>query len=269
MPFPPLLEARRFDPSGHLPLTLADGPRIGWVQRAATLQLSRHPLAFAVSPTKVSVRSEKSLADAVRDLAASGWIRGWRNEGYPVPGTDWTLERAAFRPLGLPCEAVHLNGWVEVAGRIELWVARRSPSKPVDPGLLDNVVGGGIGAGYSILATLEKECGEEAGIPPELAARAQAGSSLRTRREVPEGVHDETIHVCDLELPPGFAPENRDGEVSEFERVPLDEVVARLAAGLYTVDAGLATLDFLWRRGVLDDPAVGQALAALARPPEG
>ena len=269
MPFPPLLEARRFDPSGHLPLTLPDGSRIGWVGRALAGELARFPLAFDVSRSKVSICSAEPLEEAVRALAEAGWIRGWRDERYPVPGTDWTLERAAFRRLGLPCRAVHLNGWATVGDRTELWVARRSLAKPIDPGLLDNLVGGGIAAGFSVLDTLSKECGEEASIPPELAARAQPGSVLRTRRDVPEGVHDEEIHVYDLELPPGFVPANRDGEVAGFERLPLDEVAARLAAGLYTVDAGLATLDFLWRRGAIDDPGVGKALAALTRPPEG
>lgn len=208
------------------------------------------------------------MAFAVQALAATGWIRGWRDEHYPVPGTDWTLERAAFRRFGLSTRAVHLNGWSTVAGRIELWVAQRSPSKAIDPCLLDNVVAGGVAAGFTLLDTLAKECGEEASIPPALAARAQPGAVLHARRDVPDGVQEEAIFVYDLELPADFTPRNRDGEVAGFERCALEDVLARLAAGRYTVDAGLATLDFLWRRGAVDDPAIGAALAALAVPPD-
>lgn len=267
MPLPPLLQARLFEASAHLPLLLPEGGRVGWVKRDFAPALDGFKQAFYLSESKVSIRSEYALQSAVRDLAVAGWIRGWRDEPYPVPGTDWTLERAAFRRFGLPCRAVHLNGWTLVDGRAELWVARRSPAKPIDPGLLDNVVGGGIAAGFSVLDTLAKECGEEASIPCAFAASARPGSVLRTRRDVPEGVHDEEIHVFDLELPPDFTPSNRDGEVAGFERCPLDEVVALVEQGRYTVDAGLATVDFLWRRGVLRDPAIGAALAALSTPP--
>ena len=267
MPYPPLVQARCFDPREYLPLTTADGQRIGWVQRGSEAEFAKHPSAFTVLESQVSVRSALQLERAVEALAASGWIRGWRAERYPVPGTDWTLERAAFRRLGLPTRAVHLNGWTRAEGRTRLWVARRSPAKAIDPGLLDNIVGGGIPAGLSVLDTLGKECAEEASIPVPLAARAQPGSVLRTRRSVPDGVHDEEIHVFDLELPAGFEPRNADGEVADFELCTLEEVAARIAGGRYTVDAGLATLDFLWRSGALRDPAVGEALAGLATAP--
>jgi isopentenyldiphosphate isomerase len=53
-------------------------------------------------------------------------------------------------------------------------VARRAASKPTWPGRLDHLVAGGQPAGLSCAANVVKECGEEVGVPPELAARAVA-----------------------------------------------------------------------------------------------
>jgi len=44
----------------------------------------------------------------------------------------------------------------------------RSKNKPTFPGILDNMVAGGISVGIGIKETMIKEC-EEAGIPEELA----------------------------------------------------------------------------------------------------
>ena len=38
---------------------------------------------------------------------------------------------------------VHINGYVETAAGLELWVARRSRDKPTWPGKLDHIVAGG------------------------------------------------------------------------------------------------------------------------------
>ena len=43
-----------------------------------------------------------------------------------------------------------------------MWIARRSPAKAIDPGMLDNLVGGGVAAGQTITTTLIKEAWEEA-----------------------------------------------------------------------------------------------------------
>jgi hypothetical protein len=65
---------------------------------------------------------------------------------------------------------------------------------------------------------------------------------------VPEGVQCELIHVYDLELPPGFAPRNQDGEVAEFRLVSFAEM-RRLIEDTdeLTVDAALVALDYFSR----------------------
>lgn len=260
-----LLDATRFDPTAHVPLHWHDS-RIGWLQPAFADALQIHPEAFSRDTFGVRLASTAQLDNVVLALAADGWIRGWRDERYevrPSTGRAFTIERAAFRRFGMLATASHLNGYVNTGGNWKLWVARRSDSKPVDPGMLDNLVGGGVAAGSSPAATLVKESGEEAGIAPDLAGGAQAAGCLRTTRAVADGVHDEIIHVYDLELPPGFVPSNRDGEVAEFKLMEPAELVPRVASGEFTVDAGAVIVDFLWRRRWLEDAEIGAALKAL------
>ena len=176
----------------------------------------------------------------------------------------FALERAAMRAFGLGARAAHLNGVVTDASGWRMWIARRSDAKPIDPGMLDNLVGGGIAEGMDARDTLVKECKEEAGIPPALAAAAAAVGRLRVRSLEPEGVHDETLDCFDLELPEDFRPLNQDGEVAEFMLVTPGELVTRLAAAEFTVDAGAVAIDFLARRGCLrSDPGLERRIEAL------
>jgi len=269
----PLLErvtgAARIDPSALLPLH-SHGRQIGWLQPSFADVLMRYPAAFARDALGVRVASIAHMEKAVLALAAEGWITGWRDEPYDVrcgAKTLFTLERAAFRRFGMLAAASHLNGWVAWEGGFKLWIARRSASKPIDPGMLDNLVGGGIAAGSSPAATLAKECGEEAGIDTALAHCAAAAGCLRITRMVENGVHDEIVHVFDLELPSRFVPSNRDGEVAEFMLLEPAEVARRVAAGEFTIDAGAIIVDFLLRRGWLDDPEVRDAIKVLREDP--
>ena len=67
-------------------------------------------------------------------------------------------------------------------------------------------------------------------------------------REVPGGVQSELIFVHDLELPRDFQPHNEDGEVAEFRRVPIGEVVEMLRGDAdITLDTSLVMLSFLVR----------------------
>ena len=180
----------------------------------------------------------------VEQLAQEGFIPGWRNERYRI-ADSFDIERAAARPFGLATQAVHVNG---IVGGEGMWLARRSSSKATDPGMLDNLVGGGINAALSLEETLIKEAWEEAGIPAELARRATPGGTVQLLREVPEGVQCEVIHVYDLELPRDFTPKNQDGEVAELKLAPLAEVL-RLVRETeeMTVDAALVALDYFNR----------------------
>ena len=259
--------ANRFDPGAYAPLR--HGPtRIGWVEPGFSRVLEGFPDAFRHADGSVYIVSAERLNAAARALAASGWITGWRNERYdvmPHAGGEvlFTLERAAFRRFGMQARTVHLNGWVRAGDACKLWIARRCATKPIDPGMLDNLVGGGIAAASTPLDTLLRECAEEAAMEPELARGAVPAGDMRVLHAVEGGVQDEIIHVYDLELPADFVPQNRDGEVAEFMLLDPAKVAALLEAAAFTVDAAAVSVDFLWRKGLLRQPGLGAALAAL------
>ena len=221
-----------------VPLTLG-GKRIGWLRPELAARLGEWQQVFSASPDRVKLLKADLLAPIVEQLAKEGFIPGWRNERYRI-ADHFEIERAAARPFGLTTQAVHLNG---IAGE-RMWLARRSPSKQIDPGMLDNLVAGGIGVGFSAQTTLVKEAWEEAGIPAELARKAVASGSVSVLREVAEGVQSETVSIYDLELPQDFRPQNQDGEVSEFRCLAFSEVEREVL----TFEAALVARHYLQRR---------------------
>lgn len=227
-----------FKASRYVPF-MAGGRRIGWLQPELAARLASFPHVFSAGAERVDLLDAEGLTPVVEALAKEGFIPGWRNERYRIADL-FDIERAAARPFGLTTQAVHLNG---IAGE-RMWLARRSATKPIDPGMLDNLVGGGISVGFTIEATLVKEAWEEAGIPAELARKAQPGGTLEVLREVPEGVQAETISIYDLELPEDWHPRNQDGEVSEFKLVTF----AQVEREVLTYEAGLVARDYLKRR---------------------
>jgi isopentenyldiphosphate isomerase len=182
-------------------------------------------------------------------LRKAGLLRGWRNEQLEVrpPAAGFavaTIERAACRALGIATHAVHLNAF-DVQGRMV--VARRADDKPIDPGLWDNLVGGMVAAGESETAALSRETREEAGL--DLAQLALTrGGRVRERRPVAEGYMVETIQVFDTVLPRGTTPRNEDGEVAAIETREIDDVLADIERGVFTLEAALVALDGLLRR---------------------
>ncbi|EIF28640.1 isopentenyldiphosphate isomerase [Burkholderia sp. Ch1-1] len=268
MTLPCITAARRFDVQAHVPFWIDTG-QVGWIRASDVPSLARWPDVFdldnarvTLTPTfnTVDLRSA-ALGSVIGALAAEGRIPGWRNETYAIrnafdaPPLAY-IERAASRFFGTMTYAVHLNGVVEyVDGAPQLWIARRSDTKATDPGMLDNVVAGGIGWGFGVEATIIKECWEEAGIPEEIAARAVAGRTAHVLQSLPEGTQAEQIFIYDLALPADFAPRNQDGEVGEHRLARIDEVARWIEEGAMTVDASLATLDCLLRRRWIDEDA--------------
>lgn len=200
----------------------------------------------------------RALAHVTATLAAEGALTKWRDERYAVAAelgdAPWfVLERAAARYFGVRTYAAHVNGLVRAGGDTTMWLARRSPAKAIDPGMLDNLVGGGIAAGATAASTVVKEAWEEAGIPPEIATGAARAATLSIRREQPDGLQWETIFAFDAWLPAAFVPANQDGEVVEHRRVALAEVARLIAVeegpDAVTADASLVALDCLLRLG--------------------
>jgi 8-oxo-dGTP pyrophosphatase MutT (NUDIX family) len=237
-----------FRPARFVPF-MVGRRRIGWLAPELAARLAAWPAVFRCSPETVVLLKLEEFPSVVEALAAQGFIPGWRNERYRIAGLC-DIERAAARPFGLTTHAVHVNGISDT----KMWLARRSASKAIDPGLLDTLVGGGVTAGLSIEEVLVKEAWEEAGISPELARRASRGGTLEILREVPQGVQSEVVHVYDLVLPSNFEPRNQDGEVSEFCLLSVEEA---LACRELTLEAELSAKDYFSRRS--GPPGSGRA----------
>lgn len=243
-------QAVQAPPDHARPVHLA-GQRCGWATLAACdalrdtglvrLEDQALQLLPGLMPGPALDAGLARIADALRQARC---LRGWRDEllDITVPGACLgAIERAAMRPLGLLTFAVHLNAWTP-DGR--LWVARRSLSKSTDPGMWDTLVGGLVGSGEALDRALVRECDEEAGLDPhQIAARGPLRTVLRMQRRLPEGYQVEDLLTSRCVLAPGVQPANRDGEVMEIATLSVVDVIARIEAGEFTLEAALVILE--------------------------
>ncbi len=251
---------------------------VGWLRPSFADLLRRWPHVFDVNTSFVTLHAKPdtvagrtaALDEVTRELAKDGVIRGWRDEPvriahhYAAPDL-LRLERAASRHFGTMSYGAHLNAFTRVGGMTHVWIARRSANKSIDPGRLDNLVGGRISGDATVDETLRKEAWEEAGIPPALLNGLACVGAVRVEYSVPEGLHREVLFVHDLWLPEDFKPVNQDGEVAEIRRVPLEEVLQHILAGEFTMDVGTVMIDGLLRQGILapEDPLYLETLRLL------
>jgi len=249
-----LARANEAPPELALPLSLAGRP-CGWITQAARDAL--HGAGLAATEGGVTQllpghtpgpQLDTALAQVALVLREAGCLRGWRNELLDIRAGDehlGVIERVAMRPLGLPTQAVHLNAWTR-DGR--LWVARRALSKSTDPGMWDTLAGGLVASGEPLDLALERECGEEAGLDaPQLQGRGPLRTILRLRRRLPEGYQVEDLLTSSCVLAPDVQPRNRDGEVMEIATMQVDEVVERIQADEFTLEAALVIVEELMR----------------------
>jgi len=190
-----------------------------------------------------------SLAKLADRMHQGGFIPGWRNEDFAWIDQNgheyFRLERSAFRTFGFRSMATHINGYTKAGN---LWLGRRSETKATDPGRLDNIAAGGIGADETPWVNARRELWEEAGVPPQISDQIEPIGRIHMRRPVQgRGFHDEQLYVYDLELAENFFPTNHDGEVSGFIEIPLSEAAARILADEFTSDAAFVTADFILR----------------------
>ncbi|MBI2256647.1 MAG: DUF4743 domain-containing protein [Proteobacteria bacterium] len=251
---PDLTHYRRFVVAGH---------HVGWVKPALAAELAGRSDVFRLVGKDLEMQpgladSEQrsaAMAGVLADLRAAGRVPGWRNELYPVNQSFGetpllVMERAAAPLFGVIAYGVNLNGFVGRGWEMKVWVARRSPTKSVDPNMLDLVVGGGQPLGLTPGENLLKECREEAGIPTDIAAQALPVSIVTLLIEAAEGLRAGQQFNYDLELPESFRPQNQDGEVAGFELIPVSELIHRLrSADEFMYDIALVLIDFLVRHG--------------------
>jgi len=269
-----------YDRARVVPL-LAGERRIGWLRRDNAAALARFPAVFAVGPDRVHLVARGDIEaisaavdEVVEALVLENRLPKWRNEIFDVmprwgEKPVFRVDRGAVAFFGARAYGVDLNGYRRDRDGLHLWVGRRAPNKRLAPNKLDNLVAGGIGNGYGVAATLAKEAEEEAGMPASLIERAVPVGAITYLMENEIGIRDGVLFVYDLETPAEFMPQNRDGEVVDFELMPAESVIERIrATDDFKFDVNLVFLDFAMRHGLIpiDDPEYLTVASGLHRP---
>lgn len=212
----------------------------------------------------VTIRTH-AVGKVTRAMKDKGLIKGWRDELLPVVASFSSppvllMERAAYPFFGMKGYGVHVNGFTIInhsstQSELKLWVAKRSATKQTWPSMLDHLVAGGQPHGISPSDNVVKECGEEAGIPEQLARTAVPVSAVSySGLDEERRLKRNCLFCYDLELPADFQPIPCDGEVQSFELQSLDWVIEKIALGGkggYKPNCHLVVLDFLIRKGAI------------------
>lgn len=270
-----------FDREKFRPFDVA-GLRTGWVRHDHAEHLAAFPKVFFVNDDAVTLAPEfddfesrsRAVAGVMEALSSAGVIGALRGEQYPITprrsvSALLQIDRAAAPMLGVRAYGVHMNGFVRKSDGLYLWVARRAADKINYPGMLDNMVAGGQPHGLGLMENLIKECGEEAGIPVELARRAMPVGLISYDHQFEDGAKPDWQYCFDLELPEDFQPTPADGEVAEFMLWPIEQAAAKVRDTFeFKYNCNLVIIDFLVRHGVLnpdDEPDYGAICEGLHR----
>ena len=254
----------RYRPAEFVPFHI-DGALVGQVRPAFARELARWHAVFQfdeqglslVAPLRGFEARSRAVAGVIDRLRADGVINRHHGEPYRV-AADFAsppllmIDRASVAWFGIRAYGQHLNAYVLDGGGMKMWLGRRSRSKPSFPGMLDQLVAGGLPYGIPLAVNLAKECWEEAAIPAELAARARPVGTVSYCCETGNGLKPDVLFNYDLELPAGFVPHANDGEMEEFLLLPLAEVAEIVDTGeAFKPNCNLVVIDFLIRHGVL------------------
>jgi len=230
---------------------------VGSIEATLALQLAAAglPLRDAGAAWQIELPDaaavDPALAAVAQWLHANGLASAWRGELLSVTDGAGTrvgaIERAAVRPLGIATHAVHLVV-CDAHGRV--WAQQRALDKATDPGRWDTTVGGLVAAGESIAQTLERETWEEAGLRvAELRVLAHFGR-ITVRRPLAEGYMVEHIEMFEARVPDALVLANQDGEVERFECLDRAELIERLHADAFTLEAAMILARWLAPRAV-------------------
>lgn len=243
-----------------------DDQVVGWLRPWLVEKLDERPNVFKVEKERVTLSArldgfeERStaLAEVVSWLAQQKLITPPMGESYPVtPGgreaAVCIMDRSAAAYFGVRAFGQHLNGYVRENGELYMWLGRRAADRLIFPGALDNMVAGGLPWNVGLEENLRKECMEEAGVPGNVVDQAVPVGLVSYNRVAERGYRPDVLYCYDLELSPGFVPQNTDGEVESFELLPLKEV-ARLVRETdeFKLNCNLVIIDFLLRHGYIE-----------------
>ncbi len=151
-------------------------------------------------------------------LEALGMTQQRRNEKLDILTEEGLTiaqaERSVFRTLGLSTRVVRL---IAITPDGRFWLQRRSPNKPIGPGLWDNLAAGIMSEGETPLTSMIRELHEEAGIDANIQILKPLPSlDFNCQCLVPEGWMQERTASFLLTVPSEVTPTNLDGEADSF-----------------------------------------------------
>ena len=248
---------------GQFPAFKVAGQLYGYVLPSFAEQLADFPQVFNVTHNEVHLDHKlvayhertAAVMQVMQQLYRKKVLDSWVGENYPITHSfggyaEFEVERAATSYLGIKNFGLHVNGLVNTAEGIKVWVGTRTLVKPLWPGKLDQMVAGGQPVGISVRHNMLKEAAEEANIPLELAQTAQHVRNIDYQQQGERGLDRSTIFVFDLWLPEDFQPVNTDGEVIKFELMTLDQIADLTAHTTEFKDnCNLVNIDLLLRLG--------------------
>jgi thiamine pyrophosphokinase len=241
-------------PGSRLPLCIGAAP-VGFVLPGFAALLRDLPGFSVGHAVTVDPARPDALAQAARTLHERGHL-GWRGEAFDVRAGEEgavlaTVDRGALPAFGILAHGVHMNGLVQRADGLHVWIGKRSATKLLDPGKLDNVVAGGVPAGLSAQQTLAKEAAEEASIDAALIGRARRVGRVAYTMERPEGLRRDVLHCYDIDLPESFLPHPGDDEIEHFELWPIERAyVAVRDTDDFKFNVNLVLIDLFRRMGM-------------------
>ncbi len=244
---------------------LIHGKVVGRIRHEFAQALLGWPALFRQTVAGIELRfasaelSQRSaaLAEVVGQLCDTGVIHYLHGEQYAITTGDGTqtmvlVDRSAATYFGVSSFGQHINGYVKRKSGLAMWIGRRASDRRLYPGCLDQMVAGGLPYGLSLQQNLQKECWEEAGIPPALADKARATGFVTYHTDTPEGFKSDLLYCYDLILPADFTPCCTDGEVAEFELLPIEHVMDLVRnSDSFKPNCNLVLIDFFIRHGYL------------------
>lgn len=246
----------------HFVPFMVDGNAVGMVKLAMAKMLLTEIPGIVKTKDGVGFAPEANNYDIRSKIlhVATSWIceaagKKLRNEAYAVV-ENWgdeplaQIDRAGIPSFGFHAFGIHVNGFVRKPDGIYLWVGERAADRLADPGKFDNMIGGGQPLGLTLEENLHKEGFEEAGLSPAMMNTAKLVREISYRREMGEGLRNDTLFIYDLELPADIKPRNTDGEVAAFHLLPLHEVerIIDTDADKFKWNCNLVIADFIARQ---------------------
>ncbi len=240
-------------PGSYTPFRLG-GAHVGWLtEQVADTLLGR---GCRRKDGTVVLDQAASLSKLVQDLAGSGHFP-LRKEAFDVRAQPdgavlATVDRGALPWFGMVAQGVHVNGIVQRADGLHVWVGRRALDRLMDPGKLDHLVAGGVPAGLTREQTLIKEGAEEAGLDEAIVRQARQAGLVSYTMARPEGLRRDRLHCYDLVLPEAVQPKPCDGEVTGFELWPISRVIRTVReTDEFKFNVNLVLIDLFLRLSLL------------------